>query len=406
MVYNDAVAARKHAHAEGLPYPTTSALSKHLITEAKRTPDRAWLAEVSAVVLQQALADADRAYKNFFASAKGNRAGARMGPPRFKRRTGTQAARFTRNARFTVLDSGRLRLPKVGDVKVAWSRDLPAEPSSVTVVKAPTGKYYGSFIVAVRDGADLLEPLSDADAETGIDLGLKDFAVLRGGKTIDNPKFFRRLERKLKKAQRELSRKMTGSANRAKARIVVAKIHENIKHVRADWIDKQVDRIVAENQGIYVEDLHVKGLAKSRMAKSVQDAAFGMFLTRLESKAIRAGRAFARVDRYFPSTRLCSACGALTGPRGLEGLGVRTWVCGCGVHHDRDQNAEINIRREGQRLAALAAGHAEKQNACGGLVRPGKPGAVRRNRNPPVVGPHLADRKPGILSIQGEADVK
>jgi putative transposase len=357
VVYNDAVAARKQAHAEALPYPTTAVLSKALITDAKRTAERAWLSEVSAVVLQQALADADRAYKNFFASVKGKRAGARMGPPKFKKRSNTQAIRFTRNARFKVLAGGRLRLPKIGDLTVAWSRDLPSEPSSVTVIKTPTGKYYASFVVTVDQGAALAEPIPDEDAETGIDLGLKSFAVLRGGKVIDSPKFFRKLERKLKKAQRSLSRKAKGSANRAKARNKVAKIHEKIKDTRSDWVDKHVHRIVAQNQGIYVEDLHVKGLAKSRMSKSIADAAFGMFLTRLESKAARAGRTFARVDRYFPSTRLCSACGALTGPQGLDGIKVRQWVCGCGAEHDRDANAEINIRREGKRL--VAAGQAD-----------------------------------------------
>ncbi len=360
MVYNDAVAARKHAHAEGLPYPTASDLSKVLITEAKRTPERSWLSEVSAAVLQQALADADRAYKNFFASLNGTRRGPRMGSPRFKRRTGAQSIRFTRNAKFAVLDSGRLRLPKIGELKVAWSRELPATPSSVTVSRTATNKYYASFVVAVEDGADMLEPLSDADAETGIDLGLKDFAVLRGGRTIDNPRFFRRSERKLRKAQREFSRKVTGSANKAKARAKVAKVHERIKDTRSDWVDKQIHRIVAENQGIYVEGLSVTGLSQGRAAKSVHDAAFGIFLSRLESKAARAGRTFVRVDRYFPSTRLCSDCGALTGPRGLEGLKVRIWACGCGATHDRDRNAELNIRREGKRLATLAAGLAER----------------------------------------------
>ncbi|WP_199037264.1 RNA-guided endonuclease InsQ/TnpB family protein [Glycomyces salinus] len=357
VVFNDAVAARRDAHREGLPYPTTARLSKALITDAKRTSRRSWLASVSAVVLQQALADADRAYRNFFASLSGRRAGARMGPPRFKRRTGTQAIRFTRNARFKVLDNGRLHLPKIGDLKVAWSRALPAGPSSVTVIKTATGKYYASFVVAVDEDAELAEPLADPDAETGIDLGLKDFAVLRSGKAIESPKFFRKLERKLKKAQRALSRKAKGSANRAKARVKVAKIHEKIKDTRSDWVNKQVKTIVAENQGIYVEDLNVRGLSRGRAAKSIQDAAFGMFLTRLESKANRAGRTFAKVDRYFPSTRLCSSCGALTGPTGLDGLSIRRWRCGCGAVHDRDANAEINIRREGQRL--VAAGHAD-----------------------------------------------
>ncbi|MFC4334571.1 RNA-guided endonuclease InsQ/TnpB family protein [Salininema proteolyticum] len=359
VVYNDSVAARKAAYAAGEPFPASGDLSRRLITEAKKTDQRAWLAEVSAVPLQQAVRDCDRAYTNFFDSLKGKRSGPRIGPPRFKRRSNTQTARFTKAARFRVLDNGRLRLPKIGDLTVAWSRELPSCPSSVTVIKTPTGKYYASFVVALDDGADLLEPLP-ADQDTGIDLGLKSFAVLRGGAVIENPKFFARLERKLKRAQRSLSRKQKGSNNRAKARLKVARVHEKIKHSRSDWIDKKVHRIVSENQAVYVEDLNVKGLQRSRMSKSVQEAAFGMFLTRLESKAARTGRVFVRVDRFFPSTRLCSACGALTGPSGLEGLKVRRWECGCGTALDRDANAEKNIRAEGRRL--VAAGHAETLN--------------------------------------------
>jgi IS605 OrfB family transposase len=410
VVYNDAVAARKHAHADGLPYPTTAVLSKQLITEAKRTPERSWLAEVSAVVLQQALADADRAFQNFFASVKGKRAGARVGPPRFKRRSNTQTIRFTRNARFKVLGNGRLRLPKIGDVKVAWSRAMPSESSSVTVVKTPTGKYYASFVVAVEDGANLLEPLTDPDAETGIDLGLKDFAVLRGGRVIESPKFFRKLERKLGKAQRVLARKTKGSANRAKARVRVAKVHEKIKDTRSDWVDKQVKMLVGENQALYVEDLCVKGLARGRAAKSIHDASFGMFLARLESKAARSGRTFVKVDRFFPSTRLCSACGALTGPKGLEGLKAREWACGCGAIHDRDANAEINIRREGKRM--VAEGHSDTVNASGGDVRPGTPGRLRnprmgQNEEPVRSGAVSTVPEPGILVPLGrEEDVK
>ncbi|MEU6250867.1 transposase [Glycomyces sp. NPDC047010] len=355
-VWNDAVAARRAAYAAGLPYPSTAVLDKALITRAKRRPDRSWLAEVSTVPLQQTLRDCHAAYRSFFDSATGRRNGPRVGPPRFKRRTGTQSARFTRRG-FALPAGGRLYLAKIGNLKIAWSRELPSAPSSVTIVKTPTGKYFASFVVAVDDGAELLDPIPDPDAETGIDLGLKDFAVLRGGRVIENPRFFKRMERRLRKAQRTLSRKSAGSANREKARLRVAGVHEKIRRTRGDWIDKQVAALVGENQALYVEHLHVGALARGRSAKSVHDAAFGMFLNRLASKAARAGRTFVRVDRYFPSTRLCSACGALTGPQGLAGLGVREWRCGCGAVHDRDANAEINIRREGRRL--VAAGRAD-----------------------------------------------
>jgi putative transposase len=147
---------------------------------------------------------------------------------------------------------------------------------------------------------------------------------------------------------------------------------------RDDFLNQQVKTIVAENQGIYVEDLAVKGLARGRGAKSIHDAALGMFCARLESKAVRAGRSFVKIGRFFPSTQLCSVCGVLAGPKGLEGLGVREWVCGCGAVHDRDRNAAINILNEGKRM--VAAGQAETVNASGGQVRPGVPGTARNPR--------------------------
>ncbi|WP_199042309.1 RNA-guided endonuclease InsQ/TnpB family protein [Glycomyces salinus] len=316
-VYNDAIAVRRAAYAQGLPYPSKTVLSKMLIKEAKGTPERAWLSEVSAVALQQALVDVDQAFRNFFDSLGSERKGPRVGPPRFKRRSGQQSARFTRNARFRVLGSGRLRLPKIGDLKVAWSRELPSEPSSVTVVKTPTGKYFASFVVTVADLAEVLEPVGDPEAETGIDLGIKSFAVLRGGKVIENPKFFARMERQLKKAQRAFSRKQKGNRNREKARLKVARVHERVRAQREDWLNKQVKALVGENQALYAEDLNVKSLSHGRAAKSVHDAAWGAFLRKLESKAIRRGRTFVKVAPDFPSTRLCSTCGALTGPKGL-----------------------------------------------------------------------------------------
>jgi putative transposase len=268
----------------------------------------------------------------------------------------------------------------------------------VTVVKAPTGKYFVSFVVAVDDNSQELAPV---EAETGIDLGLKDFAVLRGGKVIESQKFFRKMERRLAKAQRALSRRQKGSANREKARLKVAKLHEQTRNRRDDWLNKQVATIIGENQAVYVEDLNVQGLTRGRAAKSMHDQALGMFLSRLRSKARRSGRTFARVDRFFPSTQLCSTCGALTGPKGREGLSIREWACPCGAAHDRDVNAEINIRREGQRL--VAAGHAETRNACGQGVRPGAPGGPGQSRKGQKQEPSRArlvptSCQPGILS--------
>jgi putative transposase len=173
VVFNDGLAARRAAYAAGEPYITDAALSAAL-TASKRTPERAWLGEVSSVVLQQALADLNAAYRNFFASVAGRRKGPKVAPPRFRsRKDRRQSVQFTANSRFRVLDNGRLRLPKIGDVEVRWSRGLPAAPTSVTVIRDAAGRYFASFVVEAGH-----EPLPETARECGIDLGLTHFAVL------------------------------------------------------------------------------------------------------------------------------------------------------------------------------------------------------------------------------------
>ncbi|MFE3542580.1 RNA-guided endonuclease InsQ/TnpB family protein [Nocardia sp. NPDC059177] len=352
VVYNDAIATRKQARRDGLPYPKDGELSKAL-TAVKKTPERAWLTEVSSVVLQQALADANTAYRNFFASITGKRKGPKLGAPRFRsRRDNRQTIRFVRGAH-SVTAGGKLRLQKIGDVKVRWSRELPSEPSSVTVVKDAAGRYFASFVVEVDPA-----PLPEADTEVGIDLGLATFAVCSDGKTITSPKFFRRAERRVRKAQQAMSRKDKGSKNQNKARIRVAKAHVRVADARRDFAHKHSTTLIRENQAVYVEDLCVKGLARTRLAKSVHDAGWGMFTRMLLEKAARYGRMVVKVDRFFPSTQMCSDCGRVDGSKPLS---VRTWACSCGVVHDRDLNAAKNI---------LAAGRAERLNACGGTVSP------------------------------------
>ncbi|HEY1001189.1 MAG TPA: transposase, partial [Streptosporangiaceae bacterium] len=197
VVFNDGLRARQEAYAAGLPYITDVELSARL-TLAKAIPERAWLGEVSSVVLQQALADLNAAYRNFFASVTGRRKGPKVAPPRFRsRKDRRQTIRFTANARFRVLPSGKLRLPKIGDVAVRWSRALPSAPSSVTVIKDATGRYFASFVVESEPGA-----LPQTEPVIGIDLGLTHFAVLSDGRKIDSPRFLRRAEQKLKHAQR------------------------------------------------------------------------------------------------------------------------------------------------------------------------------------------------------------
>ncbi|WP_143064625.1 RNA-guided endonuclease InsQ/TnpB family protein, partial [Streptomyces colonosanans] len=228
VVFNDAVRAREDARRQGLPFPKAADLSRTLITQAKQTAERSWLGDVSAVVLQQSLRDAESAYRNFFASLKGERKGPKLGAPRMKsRKDARQSIRFTTNARWSITPGGRLNLPKIGEVRVKWSRTLPAVPSSVTVIKDAAGRYFASFVIDTDPAADL-EQMPDAETSIGIDLGLTHFAVLSDGTKIDSPRFLRRAEKKLKKAQRDLSRKQKGSKNREKARWKVARAHAKV----------------------------------------------------------------------------------------------------------------------------------------------------------------------------------
>jgi putative transposase len=360
VVFNDAVRAREDARKAKQPFPTAGQLSRKLITEAKRTPERSWLGEVSAVVLQQSLRDAETAYRNFFASLKGTRKGARIGPPRCKsRKDARQSIRFTANARWSITGSGRLNLPKIGAVKVQWSRTLPSTPTSVTVIKDAAGRFFASFVIDTDPAADQAR-MPETDRTIGIDLGLTHFAVLSDGTKIDSPRFLRRAEKKLKKAQQELSRKQKGSRNRAKARLKVARAHAKVTDARREFHHQLSTKLISENQGIAVEDLSVAGLARTRLAKSVHDAGWASFISMLEYKAQRYGRTLVTIGRFTPTSRTCSTCGVVDGPKPLN---VRKWTCAaCGVVHDRDVNAAINVKT----AAGLAV------TACGAQVRPGR----------------------------------
>jgi putative transposase len=361
VVFNDGLRLRQQAREAGEKYVSDAELSRRLITEAKRTPERAWLCEVSAVVLQQALADLNTAYRNFFASVTGKRKGCKVAPPRFRsRKDSRQAIRFTKNSRFKVLDNGKLRLPKIGDFAVRWSRSLPSDPSSVAIIRDAAGRYFASFVVQT----DKDETLPPVDSEVGIDLGLTHFAVLSDGTKVAAPKFLRRAARKLKRLQQDLSRKQKGSNRRKKAVKKVARAHARVADTRRDWQHKLSTQIIRENQAIYVENLCVVGLGRTRLAKSVHDAGWASFTAMLEYKAARYGRTFGRVDRFFPSTRMCSDCGRINEKMALN---LRAWDCPCGAAHDRDVNAARNIK---------AAGQADF-NDRGAQVRPGHVPAPR-----------------------------
>ncbi|WP_328844481.1 RNA-guided endonuclease InsQ/TnpB family protein [Streptomyces sp. NBC_00258] len=359
VVYNDAVRAREDARRAGEAFPTAGVLSRKLITQARQTPERSWLGEVSAVVLQQSLRDAESAYRNFFASLKGERRGSKSGAPRFKSRKDTrQSIRFTANAPWSVTGSGRLNLPKVGAVKVKWSRTLPAQPSSVTVIKDAGGRYFASFVIDIDPAADA-HRMPGTDHTVGIDLGLTHFAVLSDGTKIDSPRFLRRAEKKLKKAQRELSRKQKGSNNREKARLKVARAHAGVADARREFHHQLSTQLISENQGIGVEDLAVRALARAGLAKSVHDAGWAQFVAMLEYKAVRYRRTLVKIGRFEPTSQVCSGCGAKDGPKPLH---IREWTCAaCGAVHDRDHNAAKNVKT----AAGLAVA------ACGAPVRPG-----------------------------------
>jgi putative transposase len=326
VVFNDSLRLREGCHAAGEKI-SDAEIQRRVITLAKLTPERGWLTEAPSVALVQACNDARRAYRNWFDSLAGRRQGSRVGHPRFRRKHGRQSIRLTRNG-FS-LHGERLYVAKVGDIRVHWSRELPSEPSSVTVIREPDGRFYASFVVQ-RKAA----PLPACGREVGIDVGLDRLVVTSGGEIIVNPRFLRARERHLARAQRALSRKQKGSANR-------------------------------DNQAVYVEDLAVSGLARTRLAKSVHDAGWAQFTRLLGEKAQHYGRTFHRIGRFVPTSQACSECGVKDGPKPLS---VRTWTCAaCGVRHDRDVNAARNI---------LAAGRADRLNACGGNVRPPHPVAV------------------------------
>jgi len=351
VVFNDCLRLREACHATGEKISDTE-VQRRVITLAKSTPERAWLAEVASVPLVQACRDARRAYRNWFDSLSGKRKGHRVGHPKFRSKRGRQSIRLTRNG--FALHGSRLYIAKIGDIKVEWSRDLPSQPSSVTLVREPDGRYYASFVVERKSA-----PLPARDREVGIDVGLASLAVTSDGEVIPNPRFLRAKERHLARAQRALSRKRKGSANRAKARKRVAVLHRKVREARLDHAHKTALRLIRDNQAIYAEDIAVSGLARTRLARSVYDAGWSQFLRLIDEKAAHYGREFRRIGRFEPTSQVCSACGVKDGPKPLH---VRQWSCpACEAVHDRDVNAAKNI---------LAAGRADKSNACGGQVSP------------------------------------
>ena len=296
VVFNDAVRLREEARQRGEKITDTE-VQRRVITLAKTAPGREWPGEVASVALVQACQDARRAYGNWFGSLTGRRKGRKAGHPQFRAKRGRQSVRLTRNG--FAFRGSRLYVAKVGDLKVKWSRELPSVPSSVTVIREPDGRYYASFVVE-RDA----RPLPPCDRETGIDVGLAALAVTSDGLVIPNPRFLRKAERRLRKAQQALSRKQKDSRNRAKARHRVAVLHRKVRETRLDHAHKTALALVRDSQAVYAEDIAVSGLARTRLAKSVHDAGWSTLLRLVEEKAQFHRRYFARIGRLPGFRRL------------------------------------------------------------------------------------------------------
>ncbi|WP_063038095.1 RNA-guided endonuclease InsQ/TnpB family protein [Nocardia pseudovaccinii] len=370
FVYNKALEARTTAwytEQRRINYNETSAM----LTGWKKTDDLKFLGEVSSVPLQQTLRHLQGAFASFFDK--------RARYPRFKsRKKSRSSAEYTRSA-FTFRD-GQLTLAKMADpLNIVWSRPLPegAQPSTVTVSCDSAGRWFVSLLTET-----VVAHHPPTESVVGVDAGITSLLALSTGEKITNPGHQRRVQARLVKAQRALARKTKGSVNREKARRKVARIHARITDRRRDHLHKLSTRLVRENQTIVIEDLHVAGMLGNRsLARAISDASWSQLRSMLEYKAAWYGREVIAVDRWFPSSKICSACGSVNDTMPLH---VREWVCRCGVTHDRDINAARNI---------LAAGLAV--SACGGGVRPTRQSSARRSpmkqeTRPVKVGiPHL-----------------
>jgi putative transposase len=329
-----------------------SEVQRRVITYAKTTAERGWLGEVPSVALVQSVNDSRRAWRNFFDSHTGKRRGRRLGRPRMKsKKDHRQSFRLTRNG-FSVRPNGHLFVAKVGEVRVRWSRPLPSEPSSVTIIREPDGHYYASFVVDVTPA-----PLPMVDREAGMDVGIARLATIAstdGARTdIANPRHLGRKLRKLRRLEREKSRRQKGSANRDKTRHKVAIAHNEVARARRDYHHKQALALVRDNQVIHVEDLNIVGMvANRRLARAISDTGWGQFVRIIAEKADRYGRTVGVVSRRLASSKTCSGCGHRLDQLSLQ---IREWTCpACRTIHDRDYNAAKNI---------LAAGRAERRNA-------------------------------------------
>jgi len=339
-----------------------------LLPKLKKEKDTEWLADCYSQVLQATTLNLTTAYKNFFDK--------RAGFPKFKSKHGKQSIQYPQNVKIV---EGNVKLPgNIGVVKAKIHRPISGKIKTVSVSKTPSGKYFASILTEVE-----CENSSTTEGKIyGVDLGLKHFAVVTDGKKVskyDNPKHLAKHENNLKRKQQKLARKQKGSNSRYRYRKVVAKVYERLSNSRQDFLHKLSYKLVSDSQAVIVENLHVKGMVRNHnLAKAISDTGWGTFTNFLAYKLERKGARLVEIDRWFPSSKLCSKCFYQVKEMSLD---VRDWTCpNCGTHHDRDGNAAINIRVEGIRMLK-AEGSAV--SAVGGEVRP-KMGRKSHLRHSPM----------------------
>ena len=340
--YNWALQLRSDAYRNGnsLNYNATSAA----LTQLKKQEETAWLNEVSCVPTQQTLRHLQIAFKNFFDQ--------RTGYPTFKKRRGKQSAEYTRSAFKYDSESNALTVSGLGKLKVRWSRPFQSAPTTITITKDCCGRYFVTLCLEAS-----FKELAKTGESIGVDLGINRLATLSNGERIANPKHSNGRRHELTHQQRHLARKTKGSARWEKQRLKVARVHARIADTREDYLHKVTTDLVRRFDLICIEDLNVRGMVKNhKLARSLSDASFGQLRSMLQYKCARHGKELVAIDRFFPSSKMCSACGVVKEALPLQ---VREWTCECGVKHDRDENAAKVI---------YAVGHTVS-NARGGSVR-------------------------------------